>query len=472
MTQTIVPFVIDTYNSRGQIINREVETRVFDFEIPESSKTYYETLIASIGNAYDKVLAGVDVDHNLNIIRDDVNALNLWSGLRYIDENGEQQLKPLNNTAKDAYNPALALPAGYHVTDTTISQALTSTMNRQMAEQLERLNRLLASFGFNSDVLAPSSTTKSDNTSLLSALRSLSSIKTDLHGEQVSQFTAALVAAIEAAESARLIGNAQTGAQSIQEVLMVDYISRGNEMLYNQMAGLKTAINANQSALAYLNSLQDLLNKKDPQKFIMDLSKVSSIYTDSTGVTKWLTPTELAAKTDNYTDFEKQFGNDLKTIAFFKTDVELQTYLQNTPEGVSTLFQQAFTDIGADPTTYIHQIITYLNSLISDIKTAAGDNASTQIVQSLTTILADFKALNTSGKIWDWVQDLGSTTSTAGDYQTHVTNAIVAAQSFNDTQREELQRVMFVFEEFYKSATSLLSSISQLIVKMADHISR
>jgi len=476
MTQTVVPFVIDTYNSRGQVIDREVETRVFDFEIPESSRQYYEDLILHIGNAYDEVLSGNNVDYNLNIIRDDLNALNIWSGLRHIDA-GQQVMEALNDksptatTENDAYNPALVLPAGYSITDTTINKPLTSTMNRQMAEQLERINRLLASFGFNTDVLTPSAATKSDNASLLSALRSLSSIMTDYKGQQVTQFAAALISALEAEQAARLIGDATTGAQSIQEVLMVDFISRGNELLYNQMAGLKTAIEANESALAYLNSLQDLMNQKDPQKFIMDLSLVSAIYTDSTGTTKWYTPTELAQKTDNYTNFEKQFSNDLKAQAFFQSDTALKAYLEDTANK-GKLFKEVFefTDTAVEP--YIEQIKRYLNSLISSISGASGVTSSTQIVQALNAILSDFTALGSAGKIYDWVQDLGSTTASAGDYQTHVTNAIVAAQSFNDSQREELRRVMFVFEEFYKSATSLLSSISQLIVKIADRISR
>lgn len=142
------------------------------------------------------------------------------------------------------------------------------------------------------------------------------------------------------------------------------------------------------------------------------------------------------------------------------------------PDNAGKLFNQVFEDTDITPTSYIQQIIDYLTSLIDTISGASGVTSSTQIMQALTTIKQDFEALNTSGKITDWVQDLGSTTASAGDYQTHVTNAIVAAQSFNDTQREELRRVMFVFEEFYKSATSLLSSISQLIVKIADRISR
>lgn len=62
--------------------------------------------------------------------------------------------------------------------------------------------------------------------------------------------------------------------------------------------------------------------------------------------------------------------------------------------------------------------------------------------------------------------------SDSDDYQRHLNTAVVAAQSLNDSQKEELRRRMFEFEEFYKSASSLISKITQIIEKLAQNISR
>lgn len=60
--------------------------------------------------------------------------------------------------------------------------------------------------------------------------------------------------------------------------------------------------------------------------------------------------------------------------------------------------------------------------------------------------------------------------SKAGSIQDNITFAITAAQSLNDSQKEQVRRYMYVFEEYYKSASSLLTAISQIIQKIAQGI--
>lgn len=57
-----------------------------------------------------------------------------------------------------------------------------------------------------------------------------------------------------------------------------------------------------------------------------------------------------------------------------------------------------------------------------------------------------------------------------GNVQQNITFAITAAQSLNDTQKEKVQQFLFVFEEYYKSASAILSAITQMIEKMAQGI--
>lgn len=75
--------------------------------------------------------------------------------------------------------------------------------------------------------------------------------------------------------------------------------------------------------------------------------------------------------------------------------------------------------------------------------------------------------------ITQWILDgRNSGATTTGPVQDHITQAITSAQSLNDTQKEDVRRYMFLFEEFYKSASAVLTKISQLLEKVAQGISR
>jgi len=69
-----------------------------------------------------------------------------------------------------------------------------------------------------------------------------------------------------------------------------------------------------------------------------------------------------------------------------------------------------------------------------------------------------------------WVQDFEG--GREGEFQRHLNDAVVSSQALNDTEREELRRVMFVYEEFYKSATAMLSRMTQLIERIGGAINR
>lgn len=60
--------------------------------------------------------------------------------------------------------------------------------------------------------------------------------------------------------------------------------------------------------------------------------------------------------------------------------------------------------------------------------------------------------------------------SKAGQFQQNITLAITAAQSLNNTQTEQVRAYVLNFEQFYKSASALLSAISTIIKSMAQNI--
>ncbi|SCA63281.1 hypothetical protein SCG7086_AN_00230 [Chlamydiales bacterium SCGC AG-110-P3] len=70
-----------------------------------------------------------------------------------------------------------------------------------------------------------------------------------------------------------------------------------------------------------------------------------------------------------------------------------------------------------------------------------------------------------SGTLTDGISDRST-------IQNDIKTGITAAANINDEQKEELRKTLFIFEEFYKSASALLSKITQIIEKLAGNISR
>ncbi len=445
MTQTVVNFLTKVGS------NLVIDPRVFDFEIASNSKDQFISQMNALVTAYN--------NGDTAAVKTILTDLDKWSKLIYV-ANGANQ-----TGGHTGYN----FNTHDYITDaSTGSGIVRTTMNRYMAEYVDRLIRSMRSAGWDPIVDAAGTET---------ATTAITTMKTYPDVYQIMTF---INKAIDAANQAIIVNDSSTQSQSLQQLLMVDYVSRGNELLYDEMNKLQTAIDQNQTALSYLNSLQDLMNQKDPQQFIMKLQILST--TNPASLTQ-----------GEYSAFENQsFNQTLGTVAKFSA-TEIATYLNtlyqfdpaitdvmtinsdqydqmvgNMSGAFLTLSQlQNMTSTFNSSNGGVNQILTNLDHLINTLSVTTG---STQLVQSLRTIRADFAAVQNSGGIVKWVQDFN--TNTEGDYQRHLNNAIVASQSLNDTKREELRRTMFVFEEFYKSATAMLSRITQLLERMASSISR
>ncbi len=97
--------------------------------------------------------------------------------------------------------------------------------------------------------------------------------------------------------------------------------------------------------------------------------------------------------------------------------------------------------------------------------------------QKLTEILESMQELATdSPTSWTrlWVQDnIGiAQAQDAAEHGRILSSAQVASQALNDQQKENVRKTLFLFEEFYKSASGMLIKISQLIEKIAQAASR
>jgi hypothetical protein len=276
-------------------------TRVFNLEITSEAQAYY---IAQMSTLQHALLDGVATDANGNVVVDSdgnpikltddqiativnsvIKTLDSWSQMIYVSSSGSQ----MTDDAK--WSGILST---------------SSTMTRYMASDLDTLERTLAAAGITPMTLS----TPPTSAELSAEEAAIQSIQGDDTSSQPIYGVRSLIgSALKAASVALIIGSSNTQSTSIQQLLMVDYIATGNEVLYGQMTNLQNAINLNQNVLSYLNSLQDLMNQKTPAQFLMQLSNLNSSSPD-------------------YTRFEEEtFGNQvIGTTAKFTGD-QLQRYL-------------------------------------------------------------------------------------------------------------------------------------------------
>ncbi len=447
MAETIVNFLIKSGSSLV------IDPRVFNFEISDSSQAIFSDLM-------DQLHQAITTNNPANV-QSILQKLNGWSQLVHIT-NGEQ-------ITRNGYN----FNTGEYYTDEVESseEIVTTTMNRYMAEYVDRIIRSIRSAGWDPIVD--------------SVAQAAGPIQKILDNPKIYLVLDYIRLGKLAADQAIIIKNATTQSKSLQQLLMVDYIDRGNELLYGQMKDLQTAIDLNQNSLSYLNSLQDLMNQKDPQQFIMQLQQLSTV-----------NPSNLSL--DTYSKFENEtFNQQLGNIAKFSAG-QIRQYINTvqslnlSSDTIQTLTEEQYSKLQGtiggsflnlatlqatdksfnSQNNGINTIISNLDFLVNQLTNVSGGSANS-IVQALQTIRSDFKTLSDQGvatAVISWVQDIGS--NREGDYQRHLNDAIVASQSLNDSKREELRRVMFVFEEFYKSATNMLSRITQLIERMASSINK
>jgi hypothetical protein len=108
-------------------------------------------------------------------------------------------------------------------------------------------------------------------------------------------------------------------------------------------------------------------------------------------------------------------------------------------------------------------LANFLNNVATSIPASLGDPsvpAQTQL-NDLNTWIIDNQnvAVGTSAQ-----------SSLSGTNQGNITLAITSSQSLNDTQKQNVQQAMFIFQEYYQSSSTVLQSINDLITSMAKSI--
>ncbi len=245
---------------------------------------------------------------------------------------------------------------------------------------------------------------------------------------------------------------------SVQALVELDYVQTANNMLSNQLSSLQQALQVTQNALTTLQNVQDLHNSLDVAAFASFSSQFN--YAQNTGATSFINAYKTAAS------------------AYFNQPIAL-TLKSNSPFQSSLTFSQALSNLRLS-----------LNTEISILTSAAGNSAGAySLLTQLKVVRSNISTYLDAGNAYQWLADgntltfnqngVGTVTlnpnpnlTNVDQIQQNITNAITAGENFNDTEKNNVQNFLYVFQEFYQSASSILQNLTTDINQIAQHISQ
>lgn len=246
------------------------------------------------------------------------------------------------------------------------------------------------------------------------------------------------------------VTSADINAHTIQALVELVYCQTANDVLTSAMASLQQALATTENSLRTLTGLQNLKNSLKP----IAKSSFSSDFDYSAG------------DVDDYADDYNEAAS-----AFFGTPIDPAFYIG------STLIED---DSSSEYGDFIDKLDQYKDELAEQIEFLSSitdtDDPNTlyaklKIVYDELPDTGDFDAVS------EWVIDNydvhgAEGAAIAGNLQQHLTDAITAGQSLNSSQQQKVQNYLFIFQQYYQSASAILNALEQIITRMAQAIAR
>lgn len=255
------------------------------------------------------------------------------------------------------------------------------------------------------------------------------------------------------------VNPADLSAHSEQALIEMVYIKTANDLLGSALVNLQSALGTTQSVLNILQALQNLHND------ISVKSKSAFGFNYSTG-----------------------FYNGKSITASGGSVIALSTYVTQYNQAASAYFGKAIDPFFAfKPTdqgyqSYVNSLTTLKSRLETELQVlqkltpvADQDPNSNSLYSTVKKVLGEMPSTFTFNAINAWVTDnltASGNAAESGKIQNDLTSAITAASSLNDTQKEQVRRFLYIFQEYYQSAAAVLSKISQIVEQMAQKITQ
>lgn len=116
------------------------------------------------------------------------------------------------------------------------------------------------------------------------------------------------------------------------------------------------------------------------------------------------------------------------------------------------------------------------NALVGRLRKVVDDLNATLVTAGGVPITASTSINDSYIGIRKWLLDnydkQQTSANLSGAFQQNINFAITAGQSRKDTETQKVQRFLYVFEEYYKSASAVLQQLTQILERMAQGIAR
>lgn len=236
----------------------------------------------------------------------------------------------------------------------------------------------------------------------------------------------------------------ESSDHSIQAFVELVYVRKANEILVSNMNDLDASLGITKSAMDLLTRVQDLHNA-------VTIQNRASLSVN-----------------DNWSG--SQDGDTYRSLASSVFGKPLSVIPDYSNWGSSTSFRADLLQVKQQISALIPRLAS-ITPLLSN-----GNVDSNSLLAKLRVVLKDINDTNATTNAHTWLVDnynTGSTsTSNQGLFQQHITSAITAGESLNTTQTTSVRNYLYLYEEYYKSASAVLTAISQIIQKMAGGIAR
>lgn len=273
---------------------------------------------------------------------------------------------------------------------------------------------------------------------------------------------------------------AQLTAHTEQAMLNLVYVQTGNDILGSALTNLDNALNTTQSVLNILQALQNLHNDiKVQSKSAFNFNYKMGGLSGSNLCTGYTVRLTLHSGKQALTAYITQH---------FSTN--LSAYQAAYNKAASAYFGKAIDPVFAFASSTASGYSNFLNTLrtlkdklrleisaLTKQTPLAAQNDPGSLLGTLRKVYNDLPTSMDFNSVEKWAVDNynahGSTAaSLGGALQNDLTFAITAAQSLNDTQKEQVRRYLFIFQQYYQSAAAVITQINQIITQMAQKISQ
>lgn len=284
----------------------------------------------------------------------------------------------------------------------------------------------------------------------------------DLNLQQLQQWRDL---AIQVSAIARTVQAAELegygGGYHLQSLIEIAYVQAGNDIISQNMAALKSALAITQDVLANLAQMQNLHNQITTRSSAFNFNYQNKYGADNPSA--WSPIYQSAASAYYNTPVTPYIVSSLNLVSGYMQLISIRNALSAQIKALSATTPES----ALNSSTSLYGT---LKTVMNDLNTAFVDSHGNPVLSTTasSSAIAGFKK---------WMLDNYSAFNSpnanqAGAYQQNITFAITAGENLNDTQKETVRNYLFIFEEYYKSASSALQAITQIIQKMAQNIAR